>query len=315
MHPQHSLPPPPSFDADSTLGALLIGVLVSYMLFGVTTTQTYIYNGRFPNDSRRMKALVACVWFCELAHAICIAHMLYVLLISRYGHPESLTNIPKSLVASILFNAIVAVCVQGFFSYRIYRLWKKLYVPLLAWTLSFLFLGATGVVFVIGLQSLPYQIFEEQWGWLLDSLWGVAAANDLIIAGTLVFWLLGRRGGSAEFGDRSVDLVDKIIAWSIETGVVTSAAAILNLACFVTMKNNYIWIAWYVVTARLYSNSFLASLNSRATLRMMNEMSPSLPYPIHSSVNTEAPDLAFLDEMRMSSMRTSFQSSAGPKAM
>ncbi|KAJ7173433.1 hypothetical protein C8R46DRAFT_114947 [Mycena filopes] len=311
-HPR-SLSPPPSFNADSTLGALLIGVLLSYMLFGVTSTQTYIYGKRFPTDSRRMKSLVAGVWVCELAHAICIGHMLYVLLITQYGHPESLTDIPKSLVASTLFNAIVAVCVQGFFAYRIYRLWKSLYLPLLAWALSFLFLGATGIVFVIGLQTLPYQEFERRWGWLLDALWGVAAATDLLIAGTLVFWLLGRRGESAE----SVDLVDKIIAWTIETGVVTSAAAILNLACFLTMKNNYIWIAWYVVTARLYSNSFLASLNSRATLRRMNELAISAPYPIHSSVNTELPDLTFLAEMRgASSTRTaSIQSAMGPKAI
>jgi hypothetical protein len=39
-------------------GAYQIGVLVSYMLFGVTTAQTYIYYGRFPDDSPKFKALV-----------------------------------------------------------------------------------------------------------------------------------------------------------------------------------------------------------------------------------------------------------------
>ena len=52
--------PSPTTSAYSmcTLGALQIGVLVSYLLFGVTTTQTYIYYGRFPDDSRGLKFLV-----------------------------------------------------------------------------------------------------------------------------------------------------------------------------------------------------------------------------------------------------------------
>ncbi|KAJ7303011.1 hypothetical protein DFH08DRAFT_58725 [Mycena albidolilacea] len=185
------------------------------------------------------------------------------------------------------------MCAQGFFSFRIYRLSKRIYIPLLTWSLSFLFLGGTAVVFVQGLQALPFAAFEKQWGWLLNSIWAVAAANDLIIALALVFWLAQGRDES----DRITPVVDKLIAWTIETGVLTSAAAILNLVCFVTMKNNYIWIAWYFVTARLYSNSFLASLNSRVVLRTMNENSDSR-YPTRPTINTITREVNFLAEMR-----------------
>jgi len=306
MPPQHSLPPPHSlsFNPDSTLGALLVGVLISYVLFGVTTTQTYLYSGRFPNDSRKIKLLVAGVWFLELGHVICIGHTLYIMVVTNFGHPERITAIPQSLAASTLLNALLAMCVQGFLSFRIYRLWKRLYIPLLTWTLSFLFLGATAAIFVVGLQSIPYPLFETQWGWLLNTLWAVAASNDVIIAGTLVFWLLRKRDDS----EQMTPVIDKVIGWTIETGVITSAAAILNLVCFVTMKNNFIWIAWYVVTARLYSNSFLASLNSRGTLRTLTQVSISKPYPLFSStlsVNTEMPD-TFL------SLRTPLSELAGP---
>ncbi|KAF7345478.1 hypothetical protein MVEN_01566100 [Mycena venus] len=282
---------PPSLTTISA-GALLIGVLVSYVLFGVTTTQAYLYSGRFPNDSGKMKTLVAFVWFCELAHVVCIGHTLYVVMVSDFGHPERLGNIPISLDTSTLFNALVGMCAQGFFSFRIYRLCKRLYIPLLTWTLSFLFLGGTAVVFVMGLQSLPFATFETQWGWLLNSIWSIAAANDLIIALALVFYLARGRDES----DRITPVVDKLIAWTIETGVVTSAAAILNLVCFVTMKNNYIWIAWYFVTARFYSISFLASLNSRATLRSIHEISVS-QRQTRPSINTLTSE-NFLAEMR-----------------
>lgn len=59
-------------------------------------------------------------------------------------------------------------------------------------------MGATGVVFTVGLQSMPFQQFEARWGWLLDSLWAVAAVNDLIIAMTLVYWLVKGREDSEQ---------------------------------------------------------------------------------------------------------------------
>ncbi|KAK7031721.1 hypothetical protein R3P38DRAFT_2620088 [Favolaschia claudopus] len=302
--PPHSF----TFHADSTLGALLVGVLISYILFGLACMQTYIYSGRFPNDSGKMKLLIACVWLLDLGHVVSIGHMLYVLVISDFGHPELIASIPKSLGASSLINAVLAMCVQGFFSYRVYRLCKRLYVPILTWTLSFLFLGATSAVFVLGMQPVPFQVFETQWGWLLDSLWGIAAANDLIIAATLVFLLCQRK---REESEDMTPVVDKVIMWTLETGLITSAAAILNLICFVTMKNNFIWIAWYVVTARLYSNSFLANLNSRGTLRTMTQIPISKPYPLFSSNAFVMNDDAFpkFQTTRISSSRTPFSDS------
>jgi hypothetical protein len=43
-------------------GAYELGVLISYILLGVTTTQAYVYYSRFPNDSRKLKYLVAFMW-------------------------------------------------------------------------------------------------------------------------------------------------------------------------------------------------------------------------------------------------------------
>ncbi|KAF7309388.1 hypothetical protein MIND_00309600 [Mycena indigotica] len=254
---------------DSTLGALLIGVLVSVLLFGLLTNQVYIYASRFSNDTVKMKGLVALVWLCELAHVICITHMLYRLVIKDFAHPERIQfeGLGLTLGLSTVFNAIVAMCVQGFFAYRIYRLSKTLVISFISWILSFLFFVASLTVFVLGLKSAVYGTFQSQWGWLLDTTWSLAAGNDLLIALTLAvqFWIWRRDEPTVQ----TIALVDKLIAWTIETGLVTSAAALVNLVCFVVMKDNFIWIAWYVVTARLYSNSLLASLNSRETLRMM----------------------------------------------
>ena len=50
------------FRADSTLGALLIGLLFSCLLFGISSIQTYTYFSRFHDDGMWLKTLVRPSW-------------------------------------------------------------------------------------------------------------------------------------------------------------------------------------------------------------------------------------------------------------
>lgn len=43
---------------DSTLGLLEIGGFLAVFLFGLVTLQMFIYYGRYPNDPKKIKALV-----------------------------------------------------------------------------------------------------------------------------------------------------------------------------------------------------------------------------------------------------------------
>ncbi|KAJ7851099.1 hypothetical protein B0H13DRAFT_2360378 [Mycena leptocephala] len=290
--------PAVSFDVNSTLGAVEIGVLVSYVLFGVTTTQTYIYYSRFPDDSRKLKALVAFVWyggllvecnraperrfgirFCEFGHALCIGHALYVYTIFDYAHPERILGTPPiSFTVGIVFSGVIGASVQAFFSFRIYGLSKTLYIPILTWGMSFVRLVLSAVIFFEALGVAAVDVSEVKWQWLLTATWSISAANDLTVTATLVVLLYRERRNAHT---RTGPLVDKLILWTIETGMLTSSASVVMLACYVTMKNNYnfIWAGVFNVLPRLFSNSLLASLNSRTTLRAMNEVPlPSLHF-------------------------------------
>ncbi|KAJ6577463.1 hypothetical protein B0H19DRAFT_561350 [Mycena capillaripes] len=176
-------------DFNATLGAYELGVLVSYILLGVTTSHSYVYYSRFTSDTRRLKYLVAFIWACEMAHATCIGATLYQKTVSDFDHPERLVLIPRSLATAVLFSGIVGACVQSFFAARIYYVSSNLCIPCLSWSLSFLRLLGSITAFVYGLRTETMPEFEKRWAWLLNSLWSVASANDLIIAGTLVYWL------------------------------------------------------------------------------------------------------------------------------
>ncbi|KAF7360807.1 hypothetical protein MVEN_00812700 [Mycena venus] len=263
-----------SFTLNNTLGALEIGVLVSFALFGVTTTQLYIYYSRFPDDSRKLKALVAFVWLCEVAHTACLGHLLYTDTILDYARPDRVVgSSSKSLPTASFFAGIVAVCVHGFFSFRIYVFTKKMYITGVIWVMAFLHLLGRIALFVTSLRAHSLEEFIQQWQWLLTTNWTISVATDFAITTTLVVVLHGRRSQAHK---KTAALMDKLIAWTIETGMLTSASSIAMLISFVTMKDNFIWLAFFAVSTRLFSNSLLSSLNSRATLRVMNEV--ALPY-------------------------------------
>ncbi|KAJ7181523.1 hypothetical protein C8R43DRAFT_969446 [Mycena crocata] len=263
-----------TFNADTTLGALLVGTLVSYTLFGVTTTQAYIYYGRYPKDPTRMKALVTAVWLGEFGHLICVGQAMYVMVITNYGHPERLDRIPNSLFASTFIGAVVSAGIQSFFAYRIYVLSKSWWIPCICWAMSlFRVVPSNVAVFAFGIRE-PIAEFIAKWNWLFIAVWTVSAANDVLIAGTLVFLLYHERSRALK---RTAAVVDKLIAWTIETGVLTSFVSIIMLILFVTMRDTFTWLACYVIIARLFSNSLLASLNSRSALRDNQVQEISIP--------------------------------------
>ncbi|KAJ7920925.1 hypothetical protein B0H13DRAFT_2318976 [Mycena leptocephala] len=295
-----------SFVPNTTLGALEIGILVSYALFGVTTTQTYIYYTRFPDDSPKIKALVAFIWVCEAAHAICIGHSLYDYTITNYVHPLRLLGAaPKSFDTAIFFGAVIIACVQGFFAFRIYTLSKILSISLLIWVMVLFRLLGSIVIFIEALGMTFLVPYEEKWAWLLTAIWSVSTANDLTITTTLVVLLHNQRNNLHR---RTAALVDKLITWTIETGMLTSALSVATLACFVAMQRNFIWVSMFAVNARLFSNSLLArqvdytveqndvvikryiySLNSRTTLRAMDQFAmPSLTPTTARGTGTDA---------------------------
>ncbi|KAJ7867274.1 hypothetical protein B0H13DRAFT_2352001 [Mycena leptocephala] len=259
-----------SFNPNLITGVWEIGVLISCVLFGVSTTQTYTYYTRFPDDPAKIKALVALVWIGDVVRILCFGHTLYIYTITDFIHPERIFGLfPVSLPIGTLFDGLVGFGVQGFFAARIYTLSKKLLIPVLIWVLGFLRLVGTIGMLVTALGSDSVAIYVARWEWIFTSDFSLGVVNDVIITATLVFWFYRQRRGAHR---GTVAVIDKLIVWTMETGMITSVTGITALICFIKMKTNFIWMATIIVNGSLFSNSLLASLNSRTTLRTMNEV-------------------------------------------
>ncbi|KAJ7205205.1 hypothetical protein GGX14DRAFT_458734 [Mycena pura] len=248
---------PALIDVSPTLGALELGVLLSYLLFGVTTTQLYVYYTRFPNDNWKIKLLVAC----EATHSACVAHTLYLYTILNYGDPKRLIQAPPfTFDTAVLLASIITTLVEGFFAYRIYILGKRrIMVPAIFLAITtFRFIACLGI-FGAGVRMTSLVTYEAQFGWLLNTIWAMAAANEIGITVSLVYLLYTQRN---EIHSKTVPLVDKLILWTIGCSLkVPLAWALLTLILVL------VWLAVYIIGARCKLR--LQGLNGRSTLRGM----------------------------------------------
>ncbi|KAF7289280.1 hypothetical protein MIND_01389600 [Mycena indigotica] len=281
----------PQTFVNNTVGALQIGVLVSYVLFGITTTQAYIYYGRFPEDPIWIRSMVALVWLLEAAQAALVGYVLYFYTVTDFGDRNHVLQnaLPALMVAFILTGAITTL-VELFFTYRINQLSQRLLIPIALSVLAVVYFMGTLSIAIAGFKTGTWAGAESQWGWDILATAILSVVTDLGISAVLVFLLFqNRQQGTAN----TAAMIDQVIAWTIETGVVTSLCSVLILIFYEKMTQSFVWLAVLIVKSRLFSNSLLASLNSRSSLRKMTNVSlpSSAPQFSHSQAGSRLEDV------------------------
>ncbi|KAJ3991803.1 hypothetical protein F5050DRAFT_1812124 [Lentinula boryana] len=127
--------------------------------------------------------------------------------------------------------------------------------------------------------------FMDKWEWLMFTVLILRAIADVLISGSLVYHLVRCRHGTLK---STVAIVDKLILWSIETGIVTSMLGFLSIILYLTLKTTYAWLAllmfipkgqasfihsWTSIVSHpetVFSNAMLANMNSRVELQNMS---------------------------------------------
>ncbi|KAF7297881.1 hypothetical protein HMN09_01008900 [Mycena chlorophos] len=275
---------------NDTLGALEIGVLVSYLLLGIVTSQMYVYYNRFPEDAVWLRATVAFVWLVETTQAALVGYGLYFLSVLDYGDRlGALSRTSPVLNGAFILTGLITVLVELFFIHRIWLLSKQFLIPIVLVILVIVYIMGILSFSVAGFKLSTWAEAEAQWGWDIEATAIVSVVLDMGITVALVsiFWKSRARGVQ-----KTANMVDKLIAWAIETGVLTSLCSVLILAMYEVKPSSFIWLAVFVVKSRLYSNSLLASLNSRSTLRDMHKSVvpssvPRFSETRHAEVNVE----------------------------
>ncbi|KAF7330078.1 hypothetical protein MKEN_00272100 [Mycena kentingensis (nom. inval.)] len=258
---------------DETIGAFEIGVLVSLGLLGTVMSQVYHYFGYFVEDPLPLKIAVGVVAGLELIYTICISHSLYHFTITNFNNPKQfLGAFPPSFMIAFVATGTTGVIVNLFCCWRIHRLvrnpfWRMAIPGFLACcAVTWYSFGWAATVYLFEAKHIPE--FVEEWGWLLMAIWIASPTTDIGVTATLVYILNDSRKAGVH---KTTDvLVDKVITWTIETGLLTSLAGIAALVAYLTSRETFIWLGIFAVRSRLFANSFLTSLNCRKVLRAMN---------------------------------------------
>ncbi|KAI0340037.1 hypothetical protein BDW22DRAFT_1431095 [Trametopsis cervina] len=247
-----------------TYGALLIGGIMATYLSGVVCTQTYLYFRSFPRDPSVIRSLVFVVWFMDILHSALVFTSVWHYLITGLKNPTEIQNIYWSVSGTISITGFTTFLIHCFFTHRVWTLSKQnkwITAPIMA--LAFLrMLSAFGTVAQMT-RLHTWARFHEVAAWSFTTGLVISATVDILIAFTLVYYLSQNRTGFSNMDY----ILDTIMLYTVENGMLTSISVVASFICWLTMPQNFIFLAFHFIIFKMYANSFLATLNARRNLK------------------------------------------------
>ncbi|KAI0032119.1 hypothetical protein K488DRAFT_86153 [Vararia minispora EC-137] len=238
---------------DNTLGVFYIAAVTSGSLWGVSCLQTFSYFNSYPNDPTWMRLLVIGTWSMDTLHQILVSHGVYIGLVTNWGNLASLGVVVWSVLAQIL--AVMAFVVQMFFVYRVWKLSNR--NPYMTVPVAVMAVGE-----LIGYCVYCGKVYSGHFNTYLQlstlknfdiGLNVVTAATDVAIAAVISYLLNRSRTGFRRF--------------TVNTGLLTSVNALCSLIAVAVSPDTFIYVFFFFIMARLYTNSLLATLNARRSVR------------------------------------------------
>ncbi|EJC99665.1 uncharacterized protein FOMMEDRAFT_160092 [Fomitiporia mediterranea MF3/22] len=247
---------------------LLIGpILCSFLNAACRRTSNSnnadIYHVSFPNDGKIMKSSVYTIFLVDILQTIFVAVYAWRVLCFGWGRPALLPFPGWSLTAIPTFSAIVSAWVQIFYAWRIHILsGRKRIIPCVIIIALAQASGAIAITAVFSsLKDLSelhtVTIYARTILWLAGSV-----AADAIIAFSMIYLLYNAKNSG--FGHTN-KLINRLIRLTIETGLATALTALVELILYQVYQNNNLHLVLSLCLCKVYSNTFMTSLNSRAS--------------------------------------------------
>ncbi|RDX57396.1 hypothetical protein OH76DRAFT_36086 [Lentinus brumalis] len=251
---------------DETIGMIMIGMAVTASLFGVTSGQAMWYFRHYPQDRTFLRVMVRVIWCLDaLSLGFYFASMWQYLvgkeLFSFGGKP-----LPWTSNSQIMINACSITIIQSFYTFRIWTLSKHKILAGILGTFVLADLALGSLLYAKSIQTTDISQFSELTAFDI-AMSSVTAATDLLLCGTLVTLLVRSRTGSTG-SDR---LINKLLLYTINTGLFTTICALLSLITVLALPNTSVYVMFYYIGSRMYSISLLSTLNAREGLRTAAE--------------------------------------------
>ncbi|KAG2342799.1 hypothetical protein BDR05DRAFT_990090 [Suillus weaverae] len=255
------------FDARLVIGPMQVGGLLSAALFGCLSCQSYVYFARFTNDSLVLKATVSAVILIQLVHCVCIISTLWTMTVSTYGDPSQLRVLPLAADLAIPLSAFTAFIVQSFYAFRLWKLTRNVFLPILCEIISVIAQISTLMILPNAFSMTDLTIFEDNQVLQIALALIARAVCDVITTTGMVWGLKRNRRFDIGHMTTTTTMIDRLIYWTVETGLATSLMAVTVAALFLALKQNFVWFGVWLMWPNVVGNSLLASLNRRLLLQ------------------------------------------------
>ncbi|KAN0141832.1 hypothetical protein V8E53_000294 [Lactarius tabidus] len=261
----------PIVDIRNSFGAAFIGLLASTALLGLTAAQTWIYYRNYgERDSKLLKYFIAFVTFMDAIHTYLCTYVVYWYLIRNFGNVENLDIVMWALSSQVPVGINVNAVVQLYYAKRVYAVSQSLIFPVIIVVLVVVFV-ALGIFFTERGAVLNRLSLFHSLTWAMCTGMIASAVADLLIAVLMCWYLFRKKTGFA----RTDSIITTLMAYSINSGLVTAILAGTMAITFLVSPSSMIWMAVYWLMSKCYVNSLLAMLNSRDYLRDRSAASPS----------------------------------------
>ncbi|KAF7353771.1 hypothetical protein MVEN_01062500 [Mycena venus] len=251
-----------AIDVEKLTTPIFIGTIMNWMLLGALAVQIHLYFIAFPRDETRFKLLIAVVFVAEILQTLSDTRDTIRIFGAGWGDYSKLDEVGWSWFSVPVIGSTVACLGQIFFAWRIYIISRSLVIPSVITFITTLQLGAglwSGVEISRAgrFSELQFNYFKPPVAWL-----SATAACDLVIVASTCFYLLkSRHRGFQHSTDR---MVFRIIKVTVETGLLCTLFALADLSLYVRYRGNNYHLAVCIELSKVYSNSIMIILNSRA---------------------------------------------------
>ncbi|KAF7330972.1 hypothetical protein MVEN_02437300 [Mycena venus] len=247
----------------TAIGPIFIGNAFNWMFMGLLIMQVYNYCRKFPKDRLMIKILVFLIFVLVLMQTAFGTHEAWWFSIQNWGNVLALQGGSWTTVISPIMCGTISAKVQIFYAFRI-RALRRSVIPRLLAILIVLLALSQSLAAIIGSLLLLESLTQENLIRLhpLFTLWLAGRfSTDVLITGSLV-WIL-QTSKSTSRVSQTDSLLNRLILNTIQTGTVTVVCAGIALALFVKYTDRNYYFAFAYILGKLYSNSFMATMNSR----------------------------------------------------
>ncbi|CAL1693845.1 unnamed protein product [Somion occarium] len=258
------------------LGSYVISSCITFIVYGIGVTQSYVYFLNCGKDPKWLKLLVGGVTLLETVHTVMVIHILYRFTVTGFGNLEVVGSISWSPPTAVIVENLIIVLVEGFFIYRLWILSKR--SMSLVVTISSLHIVRCAFGITVG--SLAFT--HSDWVSYRSTTSTVVIVNvtdclalleDGVIAGFLIHYLRSSRKG---FNPRTDRVILWLMSYIINTGLITMIVSLCVMVTFIAVEENFIFLGLNLIVCKLYANSLFGTLNARQMLhaRVIKSLDP-----------------------------------------